>query len=503
MKKHSLLAIVLTVTLSAAVGGFVLVTSGCQKSGTPAAAAKRWHCPMHPEIVKDGPGDCPICGMKLVPIEEEAHEAAVAGKAAPSGERKLLFYRSPMNPQETSPTPKKDSMGMDFVPVYSDEVDAGAKGPEGFAAVTIDAQKQQLLGLKTMEVKRAPFETSIRTTGRVVYDERRVHHVHTRYEAYVEQIEADYTGKYVRKGEVLVKVYSPELYATQNEYLLALKAAKSLGGSSITSVSQGGQDLVAAARQRLLLWDVTAADIDALEKRGEPTRTLNIYAPISGFVTGRTAYHGMKVMPADTLFDIVDLSAVWVIADVYEYELPRLSLGQSATITLSYWPDRSWSGRVTYIAPAVDEKTRTVKVRIELPNPKDELKPEMYAEVTIHGRTREVIVVPDDAILDSGTRKVVFVAEGAGRLSPREVTVGDHADGQYEIKRGLSAGETVARGASFLVDSESRLKAALSAMTGNAKPSEAPVKPETPEKPVSPATPEKPTLPATPAGHRH
>ncbi len=494
MKKKRVLTITLTVALFVVAGGVVLVSSACQKSGEHSAAAKRFHCPMHPDVVKDGPGDCPICGMKLVPIEEEAHQAAVAGTAAPSGERKVLFYRSPMNPQETSPTPKKDSMGMDFVAVYSDEVDAGAKGPEGLATVTIDAQKQQLLGLKTIEVKRASFETSIRTTGRVAYDERRVHHVHTRYEAYVEAIEADYTGKYVKKGDVLVKVYSPELYATQREYLMALRAAKSTSGSAIPSVSQGGQDLVAAARQRLLLWDITPQDIDALEKRGEPTRTLNIYAPISGFVTGRMAYHGMKVMPADSLFDIVDLSAVWVIADVYEYELPRLSLGQTAAMTLSYWPGKSWTGRVTYVYPAVDEMTRTVKVRLEFANPKAELKPEMYAQVTIHGQSREALVLPDDVVIDSGTRKVVFVAEGKGRLSPREISVGDHAGGQYEVTGGLSAGETVARGANFLVDSESRLKAALSAMT-TATPTKAPGE--------RTKAPEPPSPSATPAGHAH
>ena len=476
MKKKRLLAIALALSLFTLGAGIVLLSSGCGKGGGPTAAAKRHHCPMHPEVVKDGPGDCPICGMKLVPIEEEASKNAVAGAAPGAADA------------------------------------AAAKGPEGLAPVTIDAQKQQLLGLTTVAVKRAPFETDIRTTGRVTYDERLVHHVHTRYEAWVEAIEADYTGKYVHQGDVLVRVYSPELYATQKEYLLAIHAAKSVGQSSIPSVAQGGHDLVEAARQRLLLWDISAADIAALEKRGEPSRTVPLYAPSSGYVTGRTAFHGMKVMPADTLFDIVDLSSVWVIADVYEYELPRLSLGQHAVMTLSYWPGRSWNGRVTYIYPAVDEKTRTVKVRVEFANPKDELKPEMYAQVTIHGKPREALVVPDDVVLDSGTRKVVFVAEGEGRLSPRDVTVGDHADGLYEVTAGLAVGETVARGASFLVDSESRLKAALSAMTANAKAPKAPTLPAAPAAPAVPAPPAPraqtkepgaPPPPAPPAGHRH
>jgi Cu(I)/Ag(I) efflux system membrane fusion protein len=298
----------------------------------------------------------------------------------------------------------------------------------------------------------------------VAGDERRVHHVHTRYEAYVEHVYGDFTGKYVRKGEPLASVYSPDLYATQQEYLLALKASRSLAGSGLQGVSQGGRDLLEAARQRLLLWEISPEEIRRIEEKGEPLRTLDLYAPISGYIWARTAYHGMKVMPADTLFDIVDLSHVWILADVYEYELPRLSVGQAATMTLSYWPGRIWHGTVTYVYPAVDEKTRTVKVRIELDNPKGELKPEMFADVTLRGRNREVLGVPDDAVLDSGARKVVFVALGDGRFQPRDITVGDHGKGVYEVKSGLAEGETVARGANFLVDSESRLKAALAAM---------------------------------------
>jgi len=465
--------IVLTLPLLVLAGAATVVSTGCSSKSheKKEAHVTKWQCPMHPTVIKDEPGDCPICNMKLVPMEATTTPAP---KTASKGERKVLFYRSPMDPKQTSPTPRKDEMGMDFVPVYADEAEAGADtGIPGFAAVVLDARKQQLLGVKTAEVKRGPLSTSIRTVGRVAYDERRVHHVHTRFEAYVEHIEADFTGKFVRKGEELAQLYSPELYATQQEYLLALRSSRSLRKSTVASVSQSGQQLLDAARQRLLLWQISPEDIKRIEEKGEAIRTLPVYAPISGYVTGRTAYHGMKVMPADSLFDIVDLTQLWVLADVYEYELPRLRLGQRADMTLSYWPGRSWKGTVTYIFPSVDEKTRTVKVRIEVPNPNGELKPEMFADVTLHGEARDVLQVPEDAVIDSGTRKVVFVSLGDGKLSPREVSLGDHGDGFLEVLSGLSEGDSVVLGANFLIDSESQLKAALGAMTSaatNSKP---------------------------------
>ncbi|MBL8112249.1 MAG: efflux RND transporter periplasmic adaptor subunit [Acidobacteria bacterium] len=398
----------------------VIFVPACRReeAGSPAktesqkAPARKYQCPMHPEVVKDEPGTCPICNMDLVPIE------ASGAASAPAGE----------------------------IP--------------GFATVKLDARKQQLLGVKTAVIARGEFSTSIKTVGRVAWDERRVHHVHTRFEAYVEHVTADFTGKFVRRGEELARVYSPELYATQQEYLLALKASRSLKGSTVSSVATGGDQLLDAARQRLLLWEITPEDIRRIEEKGEPIKSLPVYAPISGYVTGRTAYHGMKVMPSDSLFDIVDLTQLWVLADVYEYELPRLKLGQKAEVTLSYWPGRSWKGTVTYIFPSVDEKTRTVTVRIEVPNPAGELKPEMFADVVLTGRTREVLKLPEDAVIDSGTRKIVFVSLGDGELSPREVALGDHTAGFYEVLSGLESGDSVLLGANFLVDSESRLKSA-------------------------------------------
>lgn len=445
-----------------AVPALVLPT-GCRGARRDDSAAKTWVCPMHPEVVKDRPGDCPICGMKLVPKEEP--------KPAPApGAHET--WTCPMHPEVVKDHAEKCPIcGMDLV--KKEAPAAAAAAPAGYAPVTIDARRRQLLSLRTAKVERGSFGTGIRTVGRVVFDERRVHHVHTRYEAYVEHVEADFTGKLVKKGEVLAHVYSPELFATQQEVLLALRAVKALGPAADPSAREGAERLLDAARQRLRLWEVSDADIAALETRGEPLRSVPIYAPTSGYVTARTAFHGMKVMPADTLFDIVDLSSVWVLADVYESELPRVSVGQPARMTLSYRPGREWRGKVTYVYPSLDEKTRTAKVRLEFANPREELKPEMYADVVLESAPRTALKVPEDAVLDSGTRKVVFVAKGEGLLEPRGVTVGEQGGGSWEVFSGLSEGEEVALGASFLVDSESRLAAALAGMRDGSAPTPA------------------------------
>lgn len=450
--------LILATLLAVLAAPAILLTTSCGKGKSSASAdAKTYICPMHPEVVKDGKGSCPICGMDLVPKEE--------APAAPAAAHETWIC--PMHPEIVKD--EKGSCpicGMDLVKKEKDASGSGVgeAGVPGFATVTIDARKRQLLSLKTAKVERGTFGTGIRTVGRVAYDERRVHHVHTRFEAYVEHVAADFTGKLVRRGEVLAHVYSPELFATQQELLLALRAVRALGPSADATAREGAQQLLDASRQRLSLWEVTKKDIAAIEARGEPLRSFPIYAPSSGYVTARTAFHGMKVMPADTLFDIVDLSSVWVLADVYEAELPRVKVGQTGRMTLAYRPGQTWTGKVTYIYPSLDEKTRTAKVRLEFANPREELKPEMFADVVLESAPRTALRVPDDAVLDSGTRKVVFVAKGEGVLEPREVTVGEQGGGAWEILSGLAEGEEIALGASFLVDSESRLASALAGM---------------------------------------
>jgi hypothetical protein len=454
--------------LAGTIAVALLVTTGvwtaCRRSvehGTVAASEKaraQYHCPMHPTYVSDKPGDCPICGMKLVPTESPSPGAAAASPA-----RKIAYYRSPMDPSVRASTPAKDSMGMDFVPVYEDEVQGGAVA--GRAVVNLSPERRRVLGLRMEPVRRVSLERTIRTVGRVAADERRLHHIHTKFEAYVEHLHVDYTGKFVRKGEALASVFSPELVATQQEYLLASHAQKQLASSAIPSVARGGVDLLEAARRRLLLWDIRPADIARLEKTGEVRRTLDLYSPVSGFVTAKMAQHGMRVTPADTLFDIADLSHLWVLADVYESDLPAVRVGMPAELGLSYLPGKTWRGSVTYIAPTVEEKTRTIKVRVEVDNADGALKPEMFADVALKTALGEGLVAPESALLKTGERTLVFVDHGDGRLEPREVKVGPKVAEGVQVLSGLSEGERVVTAANFLLDSESSLKAALAVIS--------------------------------------
>jgi RND family efflux transporter MFP subunit len=377
-----------------------------------------YHCPMHPTYIVDQPGDCPICGMSLVPVVEE-------------------------------------------------EVVEESSGVEGYAAIRVSPERQQLIGVKTGIVERRQMNKVIRTVGLVDYDEKRIAHIHTKISGWIEDLYVDYTGKLVEKGEQLLTIYSPELVSTQEEYLLALKGRKELGSSTLREVSLGSSRLYEATRIRLQLWDITEEQIDELEKTGEPNLKMSLHSPIDGFVLHKGAFEGKYVSPNDELYTIADLSVVWIYADIYEYEFPFIEEGQEARVSLSYLPGEEFVGTVDYIYPYMDEKTRTVKVRLVFDNPGWKLKPKMYANVKLKVDLGERMAIPEDAILDTGTRQVVFLYRDDGTFEPREVTLGQKVEDYYVLLDGLEEGDRIMTSANFLIDSESKLKAATQAMTGH------------------------------------
>lgn len=424
-----------------------------ERQGRPAPEKKAlYRCPMHPTFTSDKPGSCGICGMDLVPVEAEE-------QAAPPAAKKKTMYRSTMNPKEISDKPGKDSMGMEMVPF---DVEEGGTVSEvaGRAAVKISPERQQLIGVKTEALKIQPIHRLIKAVGRIDYAEPNISLVTLKFEGWIERLIVNSTGRLVRRGEPLLEIYSPDLVAAQQEYLLALKA-KDIPGYA-------GLSMLNSAREKLRLWDISDQQVEDLERMGQIKKTLAIYAPISGFVIEKNVLSGQKVMPGENLFKIADLSRVWVLGDVYEYELPYVKQGQEAKITLSYFPGETFSGKITYIYPYLNPETRTNKVRIEVENPEFKLKPEMYANLEIHVNYGMKLAIPADAVLDAGVKNFAFVDKGDGYFEPREVRLGVKGEGIYEVLGGVVEGEKVVTSANFLVDSESSLKAALQQMTQGA-----------------------------------
>lgn len=358
--------------------------------------------------------------------------------------------------------PADEHTGMDMetptVPVASDM-------PDG--AVMIPMDRQQLIGVRTTPVVRRMLNHTVRTVGRVDYDETRVRHVHTKVTGWIEKLRVDFTGELVEEGQPLLDIYSPDLVATQEEYLLALRAQESLGESKFEEIASTSRSLFEATRRRLLLWDITDQQITELEERREPVKTLTVYSPIRGFVIHKNSYEGQYIGPADELYTIADLSEIWVNADIYEQELPHVRIGQPATVTLSYMPGKTFRGVVDYVDPYLEEETRTTKARVVLSNPGFLLKPNMFANVELRTQLGESLLVPEDAVIDTGERQVVFLVLEGGHFLPREIQAGMHADGEIQVLAGLEEGDVVVSGAAFLVDSESKLGSALSTMGGH------------------------------------
>jgi membrane fusion protein, copper/silver efflux system len=486
MSSRTRRAFVALALVAAALAGLLALT-GCRSEGP--AAEEVWYCPMHPDYVADRPGSCPICHMDLVKreaaekptlwvcpmhpeiVRHEPGQCPICGMdlvgrsdgaaAAPTGERKVLFYRNPMDPAVTSPVPAKDEMGMDYVPVYANEA-AGA-APGGFAAVDLDAEGRRMSGVVVAEARAGTLARVVRTVGSVVADERRARRLEARFSGWVEVLAADFVGRSMRAGETVAEIYSPELVAAQQEYLLAREKGQSFIASSIPEVRRGGQDLVEAARRRLEIFGLPEEFLADLEREGRPRRRVPLAAPISGYVVSKGVIQGQQVLPGQEIVTLSDLSSIWVEASVYEADAAKVRPGQTARLSLSYEPDVVREGKVAYIFPDLDPATRTLRVRFDVANRDLSWRPGMYTDVVLDLGEVAGILVPDTAVLDTGERQIAFVETAPGRFEPRELAVALRREGQAVVASGLAAGDRVAVKANFLLDSESRLRAAISA----------------------------------------
>jgi Cu(I)/Ag(I) efflux system membrane fusion protein/cobalt-zinc-cadmium efflux system membrane fusion protein len=428
-----------------------------------------WTCGMHPQVVQDHPGNCPICGMKLVPVRGQgASSQAAAQPAGKGGKRKILFYRSPMDPTITSPVPRKDSMGMDYVPVYADEASSGQSGAASAnqgPVVTIDPAVEQNMNVVTKKVVRRDVTRQIRTVGYLTYDQEKIVSVTTKYEGFVEKTYVNYIGQPVKKGEPLFEIYSPKLVQTEQDLLSARRYADDMASSG-SEVAKRAMSLLQAARERLGYWDITPEQIARLEKSRHVFRTLKVFAPSSGVVMTRMqGLEGMAVRPGMELLKIANLSDLWLTVEVFSNQLPWLNTGSPATISLTYFPGKTFHGRVHYIEPQVSEKTRTIQLTLEVPNPGHRLRVGMYATVLFEPvMAKNVVTVPSEAVFRTGKRDVVIVALGHGRFAPRNLTLGPEGNGFVQVLKGLNDGDEVVTSAQFLIDSESNLKEAIQKM---------------------------------------
>ena len=408
----------------------------------PASAEgkQRYTCGMHPQVVQEGQGSCPICGMDLRPMKRGT---AGSKSSKPKGERKIKYWRAPMDPSYVRDKPGKSPMGMDLVPVYENE--------EAEGTIAVDPVMVQNMGVRVAPIKRGDLSRNVRTVGEVVVAEDLVSVVNLKFSGWIEKLYVDQTGVQVRKGQPLFRIYSPELVAAQDEYLLAVRSA--------------GRDspLAQSARTKLLLWDLSESRIKRIEERGKAERALSISAPRTGYVLHKNVVQGARAMAGKDLFRIGKLSAIWVHAQIYEFDAPWVQVGQAATMELAFQRGRLYTGRVSYIYPTLNTKTRTLTVRLEFVNPELRLKPGMFTTVRITSRKKTgVLKIPTEAILYSGKRLLVFVAQDVGRYEPREITTGMSGDDHTtEVLSGLTEGEWVVVSGQFLLDSESQLQEAV------------------------------------------
>jgi len=451
MRKASLVS-TLVVTVAAVMVSGIVMLAGCSRQDASHAGSEKavvYHCPMHPNYLSHKPGDCPICGMKLVPVNDTEASGG-------SGKGRILYYRDAMNPSHTSDNPGKAPDGMDLVPVYENE--------SGSGAVKIDPAMIQSIGVATEKAAVRTLTRDVRTTATIMPDERRIATITTKTMGYIEKLYVNYTGQPVKQGQPLYDLYSPDLVSAQAEYLQAYK--------SIAFRDSG--ELLQSARQRLLNWDVTVAQIAALETRGTPEKSITVTSPASGLVTEKMVTEGQKIEPGMVLYKVVDNSRVWVEAAVYQQDVPVVKMGQRGTVELDYLPGQTFNATITYIAPELNMESRTLMVRLELVNTSSlTIKPGMNATVTLHAAMgTSAVTVPDQAVIRSGLRTLVVVAVGGGYFEPRQVKIGQTAQGYTEVLSGVHEGDEIVTSSQFLIDSESNLKAAVLKLTHGATSSD-------------------------------
>ena len=434
---------------------------GSRATGSQGAAGERkpiyWYDAMNPQHHYNQPGKAPD-GMDLVP--QYAEHTSKSGSS--TAERKILYWYDPMHPAYKSDKPgTAPDCGMALVPKYEED-QSMAKMPAG--TVTLSPTKQSLAGVRTAIVERKSLVRDIRTTAQIVADETRIAHVHVKVAGFIDKVYVDFIGQLIKKGQPLFTLYSPDLVSTQEEYLIAKRGNATLASAPFQEVADGSQSLLQSARQRLKLWDISDAQIKDLDATGKVNKDLTFYSPITGFVTDRKAFPQTSVTTDTELYTVSDLSTVWANADIYEYEVPFVHLGQRVSFSLSYYPGKTYSGTISFIYPTVDPQTRTVKVRVQIPNPGFALKPQMFADAQLHVDYGTKILVPQEAVLNSGTKQHVFVVHDGGVFEPRKVTIGPIIDGSAVVLTGLKAGETIVVSGNFLIDSESGLKSSMGGM---------------------------------------
>jgi len=416
-----------------------------------------WTCGMHPQVIQDHPGTCPICGMNLVPLKVEPTQTA----SNTPKDKKIKYWVAPMDPNYISDKPGKSPMGMDLVPVYEEEEEPEATG------IQVDPNFIQNFAVRTAPVEKGSIPIVIRTIGTLDYNQKNIVSVNTKFEGWIEKANVNYIGESVKRGDVLFEIYSPPLVTTQQEYLAALDYVEKLSSKGDKEAVARAKSLLEATYERLHYWDITDGQIEELKSRKTPMRTLKILSPVSGIVIEKMgdSLEGMKLTPGMNVYKIADLSNIWAEIDIFEHQIQYLRLGQTADITLDAFPGSHWTGKIIYLDPTLDQKTRTLAAYVEITNPDRKLRPEMYANVEIRvPAVSGAVKIPSEAILHTGERNVVVVEKEKGFFEPREVTLGAEGEGYSQITKGLQEGENVVVSSQFLIDSESNLKEAISKM---------------------------------------